>query len=65
MPFRSRRLTAALAGLLLTTPAHADLAASIIRLLGNTLLGQCRVSSSDLKVRIAARLDEIAAESAA
>jgi Uma2 family endonuclease len=36
------------------TPAHADLAASIIRLLGNTLLGQCRVSSSDLKVRIEA-----------
>jgi len=34
------------------TPAHADLAASITRLLGNTLLGRCRVSSSDLKVRI-------------
>jgi Uma2 family endonuclease len=29
------------------TPAHADLAASIVR-----LLGKCRVSSSDLKVRI-------------
>jgi Uma2 family endonuclease len=36
------------------TPAHADLAASILRLLGNALLGQCRVSSSDLKVRIEA-----------
>jgi Uma2 family endonuclease len=34
------------------TPAHADLAASILRLLGNALLGKCRVSSSDLKVRI-------------
>jgi Uma2 family endonuclease len=34
------------------TPAHADLAASITRLLGNALLGQCRVSSSDLKVRV-------------
>ena len=36
------------------TPAHADLAASITRLLGNILLGQCRVSSSDLKVRVEA-----------
>jgi len=36
------------------TPAHADLAASLIRLLGNALLGRCRVSSSDLKVRIEA-----------
>jgi Uma2 family endonuclease len=36
------------------TPAHADLGASITRLLGNALLGQCRVSSSDLKVRIEA-----------
>ena len=36
------------------TPAHADLAASITRLLGNVLLGQCRVSSSDLKVRVEA-----------
>lgn len=36
------------------TPAHADLAASITRLLGNALLGRCRVSSSDLKVRIEA-----------
>jgi Uma2 family endonuclease len=36
------------------TPAHADLAASIARLLGNALLGRCRVSSSDLKVRIEA-----------
>jgi hypothetical protein len=33
------------------TPAHADLAASITRLLGNALLGRCRVSSADLKVR--------------
>jgi Uma2 family endonuclease len=36
------------------TPAHADLAASITRILGNNLLGRCRVSSSDLKVRIEA-----------
>jgi len=36
------------------TPAHADLAASITRLLGNALLGQCRVTSSDLKVRVEA-----------
>src|SRR5512138_2700284 len=36
------------------TPAHADLAASMIRLLGNALLGRCRVSSSDLKIRIEA-----------
>lgn len=36
------------------TPAHADLAASLIRLLGNSLQGRCRVSSSDLKVRIEA-----------
>jgi Uma2 family endonuclease len=36
------------------TPTHADLAASITRLLGNALLGRCRVSSSDLKVRIEA-----------
>lgn len=36
------------------TPAHADLAAAIMRLLGNALLGECRVSSSDLKVRIEA-----------
>jgi Uma2 family endonuclease len=36
------------------TPAHADLAASMTRLLGNALLGRCRVSSSDLKVRIEA-----------
>jgi Uma2 family endonuclease len=34
------------------TPAHAELAASITRLLGNALLGRCRVASSDLKVRI-------------
>jgi Uma2 family endonuclease len=36
------------------TPAHADLAASVTRLLGNALIGRCRVSSSDLKVRIEA-----------
>jgi Uma2 family endonuclease len=36
------------------TPAHADLAAAAIRLLGNSLLGRCRVSTSDLKVRIEA-----------
>ncbi len=36
------------------TPAHADLAASAMRILGNALLGRCRVSSSDLKVRIEA-----------
>ena len=36
------------------TPSHADLGASMTRLLGNALLGRCRVSSSDLKVRIEA-----------
>lgn len=36
------------------TPAHADLDASMMRLLGNALVGRCRVSSSDLKVRIEA-----------
>lgn len=36
------------------TPTHADLAASMIRLLGNALVGRCRVSSSDLKVRVEA-----------
>lgn len=36
------------------TRAHAYLAASLIRLLGNALLGRCRVSSSDLRVRIEA-----------
>jgi Uma2 family endonuclease len=36
------------------TPAHADLAAAAIRLLSNSLLGRCRVSTSDLKVRIEA-----------
>lgn len=36
------------------TPAHADLAASITRLLGNALSGTFRVSSSDLKVRVEA-----------
>lgn len=36
------------------TPAHADLAAAMTRLLGNALLGRCRVSSSDLKVRLLA-----------
>jgi hypothetical protein len=32
------------------TPAHADLAASILRLLGNALLVQFRVSSLDIAV---------------
>jgi Uma2 family endonuclease len=36
------------------TPAHAELAASITRLLGNALSGRCRVASSDLKVRLEA-----------
>ena len=36
------------------TPAHADLGASMTRLLGNALLGRCRISSSDLKVRVEA-----------
>jgi len=36
------------------TPAHADLSASVSRLLGNLLEGRCRVSSSDLKVRVEA-----------
>ncbi|HET9931249.1 MAG TPA: Uma2 family endonuclease [Polyangiaceae bacterium] len=36
------------------TPTHADLAASMTRLIGNALLGRCRVSSSDLKVRLEA-----------
>jgi Uma2 family endonuclease len=36
------------------TPAHADLAAAAIRALGNALAGPCRVSSSDLKVRVEA-----------
>ncbi len=36
------------------TPAHAELAASVIRLLGNKLRGSCKVYSSDLKVRIEA-----------
>jgi len=36
------------------TPAHADLAAAAIRLLSNALLERCRVSTSDLKVRIEA-----------
>jgi Uma2 family endonuclease len=36
------------------TPAHADLGASATRLLGNALLGRCRVSSSDLRVRVEA-----------
>lgn len=34
------------------TPAIADLAAAAIRLLGNSLPSSCRVSSSDLKVRV-------------
>ena len=36
------------------TPVHAELAASVTRLLGQALLGRCRVFSSDLKVRIEA-----------
>jgi Uma2 family endonuclease len=36
------------------TPTHAALAASMMRLLGNALLGRCRTYSSDLKVRIEA-----------
>jgi Uma2 family endonuclease len=36
------------------TPAHADLAAAAMRLLGNAFVGRCRVSSSDLKVRVEA-----------
>jgi Uma2 family endonuclease len=36
------------------TPAHAELAAAIVRLVGNALLGRCSVYSSDLKVRIEA-----------
>jgi len=36
------------------TPAHAELSASLTRLLGNALLGRSRVASSDLKVRIEA-----------
>ena len=36
------------------TPAHADLAAAIVRSLGNALSGRCRVSTSDLKVRVEA-----------
>jgi len=36
------------------TPAHADLAASAIGLLRAALLGRCRVSTSDLKVRVEA-----------
>ena len=35
-------------------PAHADLAAAAIGLLSNALLGRCRVSTSDLKLRIEA-----------
>ena len=34
------------------TPAHADLSAAAVRLLGNALGRTCRVSTSDLKVRI-------------
>jgi Uma2 family endonuclease len=34
------------------TPAHAALAATIIRILGQALLGKCTVYTSDLKVRI-------------
>lgn len=34
------------------TAAHAELAASMIRILGNAVHGRCRVASSDLKIRI-------------
>jgi Uma2 family endonuclease len=37
------------------TPTHADLSATATALLHNALLGRCRVSSSDLKVRVDAR----------
>lgn len=36
------------------TPVHAELSAAATRLLGQALLGRCRVFSSDLKVRIEA-----------
>ncbi len=36
------------------TPAHAELAAAVVRLVGSALLGSCRVFSSDLKVRVEA-----------
>lgn len=36
------------------TPAHAELAAAVTRLLGQALIGRCHVYSSDLKVRIEA-----------
>ncbi len=36
------------------TPAHAELAAARLRVLGQALLGRCRVCSSDLKVRVEA-----------
>ena len=36
------------------TSAHADLAAAMVRCLGNAVLGRCRVSTSDLKVRVEA-----------
>jgi Uma2 family endonuclease len=36
------------------TPAHAELSATMLRLLGNALHGRCRVHTSDLKVRIEA-----------
>lgn len=36
------------------TPAHAFLSAAAIRLIGSALLGQCSVSTSDLKIRVEA-----------
>lgn len=36
------------------TPAHAALAASLIRIVGQALLGSCQVFTSDLKVRVEA-----------
>jgi Uma2 family endonuclease len=36
------------------TPAHAELIASVLRLLGNAFVGRCKVHASELKVRIEA-----------
>ncbi|MBL8957267.1 MAG: Uma2 family endonuclease [Myxococcaceae bacterium] len=36
------------------TPAHAFLGAAMVRILGQGLLGRCRVSKSDLKVHVEA-----------
>ncbi len=34
------------------TPVHAELGANVIRLLGQALVGRCKVYTSDLKVRV-------------